>query len=308
VSFFQKALDGIREDLGHPASLLRALRDHPRLIAKIAADPASIALYSVTRWEELGDHAPTSWPRREQGDLQGWRAGENGRYESFRAQRSEYAALGVERVSAEWLCDLSQVHGFSSSKSRLEDFATTDQMVERNSPELIAEISHERLQANLAHSEIRILHDSDSSDHFVRREWDGRVFLVNGGGSHHLAAAKYIASRLGVRIPLKAPLHTHSLNAAALASLRGEFDMFVVGEEPFAWNAFTDAMEAYRATWLWHPLPRPRDRGARAVLLPKSVGRSRRVADELRGAGFEDLGAHLAGLIDRQASLARTSP
>lgn len=246
-------------------------------------------------------HAPLAWPRRERGDLMGWRIGADGRYESFRAQRREFADLATLVVTKEWVCDLSQIHGFSSSKSRLEEFASTDDLVERNSPELVREVSPEALRANLQHREIRILHEPSSSDHFVRREWDGRVFLVNSGGSHHLAAAKYIAGRLGVCVPLKAALHSYSLNAAALASLRREFHLFVIRDEPFAWNAFCDAMQAFRATWLWHTLPRPRDRGSRAVLLPKCETRSHRAADRLHGCGFVDLGVHLAGLIDRQA-------
>lgn len=245
-------------------------------------------------------HAPLVWPRREQGDLMGWRAGANGRYESCRTQRREYAELAALTVTKEWVCDISQVHGFSSSKSRLEEFASTDDLVARNSLELVSEISHEKLQANLRHREIRILHDPICSDHFVRRDWDGRVFLVNSGGSHHLAAAKYIARRLGVRVPLKAALHSYALNAAALASLRREFDLFVVRDEHSAWNAFSDAMQAFRATWFWHALPRPRDRGVRAVLLPKSETRAQRVADRLRSSGFADLGVYLDDLIDRQ--------
>ena len=66
-----------------------------------------------------------------------------------------------------------------------------------------------------------------------------------------------------------------------------------------ATEAFFDAMRAFRATWLWHPLPRPYER-ARAVLLPKDEASSMRVAVELRRAGIADLGAHLSALCVRQ--------
>ncbi|CAM5427238.1 putative protein OS=Stutzerimonas stutzeri OX=316 GN=CXK94_17845 PE=4 SV=1 [Stutzerimonas stutzeri] len=70
-----------------------------------------------------------------------------------------------------------------------------DDMVVRNSPEMIDEISPAKLAKNLAWDEIRIISHVDH-DYFATWAWDGRVFLMNSGGSHHFAAAKYIAARL----------------------------------------------------------------------------------------------------------------
>lgn len=69
-----------------------------------------------------------------------------------------------------------------------------DDMVVRNSPEMIDEISPAKLAKNLAWDEIRIISHVDH-DYFATWAWDGRVFLMNSGGSHHFAAAKYIAAR-----------------------------------------------------------------------------------------------------------------
>ena len=93
-----------------------------------------------------------------------------------------------------------------------------------------------------------------------------------------------------------------ALNALAIASLRRDYEMFAINcQDDEATNAFAEAMRAFRATWLWHPLPRPYE-GARAVLLPRDERRSMRVAIELRRAGVVDLGAHLAALCARQNS------
>ena len=95
-------------------------------------------------------------------------------------------------------------------------------------------------------------------------------------------------------------LYTYSLNTLAVASLRRDFEMFALGDEDAeSSNAFFEAMERFRATWIWLPLPRPYE-GARAVLLPRSEARSMRVAVELRSAGIADLGAHLAALCAYQ--------
>ena len=51
-----------------------------------------------------------------------------------------YCALAAD-ADQRWRCDIQQVDGFSASKSELKEFATMDDMVVRNSPEMIDEIS-----------------------------------------------------------------------------------------------------------------------------------------------------------------------
>lgn len=135
-------------------------------------------------------------------------------------------------------CDITDVHGFSASKSDLRDFGHTDEMVEANSRAMIDQITPAKLAENIAHREIRIIHNPDTSDHFTRYLWDGRLWLMNDGGSHHMAAAKYIAARLRQPVTLTGKLYTYSLNAVAIASLRREFEMFVINDEPVIANAF----------------------------------------------------------------------
>lgn len=154
-----------------------------------------------------------------------------------------------------WQCDISEVDGFTSSKSDLANFQSTDQMVETNSREMIDRIDASKLAQNLAHDEIRILHRKDSSDHFMRFAWDGRLLLANSGGSHHLAAAKYIAKRLNQQVDLSSRLLTYSLNVQAVESLCRDFDMVVVDDSPTVWNEMFDALRAFRATWFHHKLP-----------------------------------------------------
>jgi rhodanese-related sulfurtransferase len=69
----------------------------------------------------------------------------------------------------------------------------------------------------------------------------------------------------------------------------------VISDEPAISVAFSDAMESFRATWLWTHMPRPYD-NTKAILLPKGERRSQRVALALREAGVVDLGAYLEEL------------
>jgi hypothetical protein len=229
----------------------------------------------------------------------GWKY-TSGRYCSFELYRPELADFGCCETTEQWTCDIQNVVGVSASKSELDKFASLDDMVEKNSPEMINEISEAKLCKNLAHSEIRIFHNSDTSDHFARYQWDGRVFLMNSGGSHHFAAARYIASRIAQQVPLKGKLRTYSINDAAVGILCRDFDVYAISDEEEISNRFHDAMESFKATYLLHDMLRPHNK-AKVILLPKNDARSVRVSKALREAGVTDLGHHFAALCTRQS-------
>ena len=293
-SLVRSLFDGVREDLGYPVRLSKLLKVEPGIRFSLAPLALNIAASSVVRWQDFGKHAPLSWPRRAQGEMMGWQWS-SGRYSSFVAQRSEFEVLAQCHEVPGWRCDIARVDGFSGSKSCLEQFASTDDMVETNSMRMIDRVDDEKLAENLAHKEIRILHDPATSDHLRYCAWDQRVFLMNSGGSHHLAAAKYLAARLDRRVSIEGKLVSYSLNSAAIGALCRDFEIFAVNDDEAEHsNAFHDAMCSLRATWLWLPLPHPYGDG-RAVFFPRTHARSVRVADALRQANLFDLGRHLLG-------------
>ena len=290
--------EALQHQFGAPSGLRRVL-DSVKVFTGGPLEPKrSIDAESVVRWNDLGDDFHT-WPRLERGRLRGWHWS-GGHYESTAIYRPEYAALVSVEVIDRWHCDISELDGFTSSKSVLANFHSTDEMVETNSKEMIDRIDAAKLAENLAHDEIRILHRDDPSDHFMRFAWDGRLFLANDGGSHHLAAAKYIAKRLGTPVDLRARLYTYSLNAEAVEPLCRDFDMMVVDDSPEVWCGIHDALQAFRATWFHHKLPRHAG-GHMVILLPTSEPRSRKVAIELRSAGAPSLNDLFNDLLGRQA-------
>ncbi len=290
--------DSIREQFGHPSTLIQLLARQPDARVNLNEPELCIHARSITRWDQLGGASGSCRSDVPRGVLTGWKWGGES-YHGFLQERAEYASIGQRTITPDWTCDISDVHGFSGSKSDLFAFRSTDEMVERNSRDMIDEISLAKLEKNLAHDQIRIFPDRGASDFFARYQWDGRLWLMNDGGSHHFAAAKYIATRLGRPVPLMGSLYTYSLNGAAIASLRRDFEIFVISDDPPIANAFLDALKAFKATWLWHDMPRPFG-ATRAILLPRSERRSMRVAAELRDAGILDLGSHLTGLLARQ--------
>lgn len=298
-TLLNRFVESVGEELGYPASLCRMLSAYPQIRASLDEPEPCIHASSVPCWHELGKPSPLGWPHHQRGGLMGWHS-YGGGWHSFRITRPEFAEIARCEIEQNWCCDVTDIDGFSASRADLQAFASTDAMAEARCQWLISEVNQEQLAKNLAHSEIRIIHTPGTTDHFARYLWDGRLWLMNDGGSHHTAAAKYLAARLGQRVPLRGKRYTYSLNALAIASLRRDFEMFAINYEAAeAVKAFFEAMRAFRATWLWHPLPRPHD-GARAILLPRNEARSMRVAVELRNAGIADLGAHLAALCARQ--------
>lgn len=293
---------GACEDLGRPMRLQRLIDENPNMRVQLTEPELVVDAHKVVQWQDWGGQPTDRWPRRKRGTMMGWRQSA-GRYSSFEAHRPEFESFGRCEVSDQWSCDIQDVTGLSSSKSNLEKFTSLDSMVETNSREMIDEITEDKLHKNLAHGEIRILHRESTSDHFARYRWDGRTLLMNSGGSHHFAAARYIASRINRRVPLHGRLHTYSISPLALGALLRDFDMYAISDDATISNGFHHAMKMFRATYLWRHLPRPYEH-ARAILLPKNERRSMRVSRALREAGMFDIGEHLVALTDRQAACA----
>ena len=288
----------ICEDLGRPIRLQRLIDENPNMRVQLTEPKLVVDAHKVVQWQDWGGQPTDHWPRRKRGTILGWRHSA-GSYGSFEMHRPEFESFGQCEVSDHWRCDIQDVTGLSSSKSNLESFTSLDSLVGKNSRELIDETTEESLQKNLAHGGIRILHQESTSDHFARYRWDGRTLLMNSDGSHHFAAARYIASRINRRVPLGGRLCTYSINPLALDTLLRDFDMYAISDDAAISNEFHEAMRMFSATYLWQHLPRPYGH-ARAILLPKNERRSMRVSHELRVAGMFDIGEHLLALTERQ--------
>lgn len=300
MSFFGTISDLFWSQLGRPVYLKRLLENAPDLQVSLT-DKQCIDGNSVVPWHELGRYPYPNYHRQKPGQMSGWGVRGRGSFGSIKLERKEYAEFGNCEITANWTCDISDIHGFCASKSVLSDFSSTDEMVETNSQRMISEVTDEKLAENLAHREIRIIHSPSTSDHFERYAWDDRLWLVNSGGSHHTAAAKYIATRLRKPVPLTGKLYTYSLNAQAVESLLRDFEMFVLPDSAQFSNDFSDAMESFQATWFWHPTPHQLGKSI-VILLPTPIQRSMTVADLLRQSGVTDLGAHLRNLLAAQVN------
>lgn len=207
--------------------------------------------------------------------------------------------FGVTSKIDSWRCDIQEVHGLGASKSDLSNFTSLDDLVEANSREMIRSIDQAWLDKNLAHGEIRILKGPSSGDFFARCQWDGRVYLLNSGGSHHFSAARYIAKRIDVEVPLEGRLYEYSLNPDVVRDVIARFEVLAIPEGWPAYHQLHELLRANDASYYWKMLPRPW-KTFRAYFLPKSEPRTLRIAGLLKEKGVFDVGACLSGLLQRQ--------
>jgi len=290
----------VREGIfAKPSRLVQLLQERPHMRVQIADVNAVIDERSVVRWHEWGDPELLAWPHGGRGLVTGWQDG-NGAYETFKTTIPAFMAFAKCHSINEWACDIQDIYGFSNSDSNLQQFDNLDALVQKNARDLITVISPESLAKNLAHPGICILNCEKTTDHFVRFAWDRRLFLNNTGGSHHLAAARFIARRIGQRVRLPGTLRTYAVSEEAVGRLQADYDMFAISNDPASREAFHDAMSSFKATYFVHRLPTPVD-DAIAVLLPRDETRSAMVASVMRDARMFDIGAHLALVCARQA-------
>jgi len=299
LRLFKRVYEAIQEDLGYsPVKLLKVIKEYPDFLPQLAEVPRSIHEGHVVKWHEWGERR-YGLNIYSKSSMMCW-CFRNGYYESFHLAMPEFDSFGLCEEVPYWACEIQDVVGLSSAKSELHKFTSLDDLVETNSSEMINIITEEQLQKNLAHNEIRIIHQGNrTTDHFSSYLWDKRIFLSNSGGGHHFAAARYIASRIKQKVPLKGKLMTYSINPKSLDALCEKFSIFVISNGNPESNLFNDAMRAFRATYGWRSLPRPYD-SYRAIFLPKDEPRSILVANVLLDAGVYDLGAYLAELVNRQ--------
>ncbi|MCG5495556.1 DUF6685 family protein [Ectothiorhodospira variabilis] len=282
----------LREDLlAQPVRLRRALTDQPNLVNSCPAllgrhEESGVGLDSVMQWHRWNPQ-DLSWPARQRLDVG---------YRHAPRHIPELRALCKETEIPEWSCDIQEVEGIAASKSKLEGASDLDAWVESRASHLIEDISEEGLAAVLSHDQIRILNSPRHSDYFQKHTWDGRVFWVNDGGSHHFAAARYIASRIGQPVRLTALLKTYSIDPDVVSSLREQYEVFAIEEDEERRLAVQSALESVGAAYCWGQLPPPCAEQAFVVLLPKNDRRARRAAQVMRETGTFDLGAHLSEL------------
>lgn len=303
-SLYRSALD----EAGIPATMAAVLQAHPALLKADFLEKKTASSNDIHRWDGLG--ASARGFDGQQGILLGW-ADALGSYQSIDLPVPALKSLVTSKRIDSFSCDIADIETLSGGKSSLTDFENLDDFARQRCADKIADVSKQGLMKNLQHDQIRIL-GPNPSDSLSRFAWDDRINLLNDGGAHHFAAARYIAKTTGISVPITARLHEYALSAVAANELTGQFDIFAIGDpssDPRAGLAMQDAFKSLRATFFigsmpWSPNTHTRE--ASAVFLPKSDAKSQRVAKLFRKEGMMDLGALLEEKLEHQRSFKRS--
>jgi hypothetical protein len=287
--------NALKSIFGHPVALERVLNKYGDISVDLTPEQ-NVSANSVIRWEELGIGAHPHG--RSQGWVLGWGM-QGGVWQSLDYQSANLASIMVQDSSDDWACDIRLVEGLSASKSELKDFLTLDQMAEVACQGLIEDVSPEGLAKNLAWSEIRIVNQKNTTDHFRHYAWDRRIHLINDGGSHHFAAARYLAGKLNTPVQLTGRLKDYNLSSKHVQGLREEFDMYPIKNCQELFGDIMDALRDFDASFCLMDLPSPFSNN-KVFMLPKHVPRSVAASKFLAQAGLPELGAHLEDLCDKQ--------
>ncbi|MBB3923709.1 DUF6685 family protein [Xanthomonas arboricola] len=270
----------VRQDLfGTPVQLRELVRRRPdALLAPLFKQ--SVDEGDTPQWELLAEPR-VCWPQEPAGQIRMWtydRGGER----SQKVVVEHFKDLITETKSMVTV-DIRDIECLVFSKTDLHGFATLDDMAKHACPDWIKDVSHENLRALLAKAP-----PAYTEGRLSQVDWDGRLTLIAYDGSHHFAAARYLAGQLDVSVPMTMELSTRSINAQALDALENSYDAFVLLDQP----AFNQALtEAFQATQVPHGRKELRlgralgDRTHQLILLPRESVRAMRSASVLHDAG-----------------------
>ena len=183
---------------------------------------------SRRRWEILDNFERSSFALLNHFPVSTWGA--------MAAFQSPHGALVQMTMVPRFECDASDIEGISASKSADMPHESVDafgayyideqnRLAREGMPPLRWDDTS--LKELCSHDEIRLLH-GHGSDSFSVRAWDGRLFIDNSGGSHHLAGAIHVAKHIGARIPLVSKLYLYRLNQLTAQWLLGGFHLVLL--------------------------------------------------------------------------------
>ncbi|MGZ1522150.1 DUF6685 family protein [Xanthomonas citri] len=270
----------VRQDLfGTPLLLRELARDR----ASALAPPVfrrSIDEGDMPQWDLLAKRAG-GWPHRAAGEIRMWRYDRSG-------ERSEKVIVEafkhlITESKSTMTVDIRDIECLVFSKTDLYKFATLDEMATTACPDWIKNVSREQLHALLAKAP-----PASTEGWLSLVAWDDRLTLIAYDGSHHFAAARYLAGQLNEPVPMTMELTKRSINAQALDELEQSYDAFVLLDRPDFNHALTEAFKAASVPHGRKELRLSRalgDRNYQLILLPRESKRAMRSAAVLHAAG-----------------------
>ncbi len=203
--------------------------------------------------------------------------------------------------------DIKEIKGLAASKSSDYPFDSISQFAVERCQKYIGDGLAPRLDRNMEWGEIHL--DRMSFCHF---SWAKQhtPFWMNSGGSHHFAAAHYVASRQGLNFKLEGRLTKYSVSTLSALSLNSQWAMFLL-DDVSIFTTFMDAMSDFRCDFGVSEVPRqlfsnetfyPDDssssRCVKVVFLKRDDKKARATAQVLTDAGFASFNPYIEKLAE----------
>jgi len=281
---FDFLLDEISVSFEVPRAVLRELKYNAEIKTNFVEPEKSVSLQSVLAWQNWS----TFDSKKNNLDCRNISVNYRN-YIDEMIEKHDFSKFVIRQDIKNWKCDIRNIHGLSSSKADLRRYSTLNEFALKGTYNFLENISEDNLNKILKYHEIRIINSSHSNDHFVWHQWDGRYFLANDGGSHHFAAAHYIANEINKEVILTGNLEKYSFDTELIFELTNDFEVFFISDRfKELYNSLNKDGVMFCSHWL------PSQLGNHSMfLLPKNQKKSVKVAVMMTKMGFFNLGKYL---------------
>lgn len=144
----------------------------------------------------------------------------------------------TSRASGPITVDIREITCLSASKGPLGRSETLDEFAVAECQREIGPATAQQLEACLSYYGVRLASPfRDDGEQLSAIAWSGgTIYWPNYDGSHHFAAARYIAGVLNQPVPITAPLTSYAIDRNAIATLADEFATWVMPDHDDTWS------------------------------------------------------------------------
>jgi hypothetical protein len=196
-------------------------------------------------------------------------------------------------------CDIKDIEGITASKSDLSVCSSLDEFAETYCPDFIQSFNQDNLNKHLHWEDKRILRHSTLHTY----QWnENKIRMVNSGGSHHFAAARYIAVKLNEKVECCLTLKHRELIETSVLSLVRTLYMYAVPRKLA--NKVYNAM-GFKKMFFFLKLPMPIDDFV-VVCFYRHKKMSNKISSLFQDSALFDFGAFLVSELEKN-NLSRPS-
>lgn len=257
--------------------------------SQVAFPAESASGRGIIRWQD--------WSLCHGGDIAHWEPGPRGML-CRRATLAPASRLITTVYHDTFSCSIREITSLESGKGGLATSATLDAYALSECRDLISS-DPAWIGKLLGWHELRFSACPGAGESLESFSWHDRGYhLLNQGGAHHFAAARYLAGFYAPGFRIHAPLARYSINPEAAHDILNAFDMFCEPEDQTMLEAFTHRMAAAGIPHATCPAPPPWDGEYRLLLLPRDNRKAAGAASVLCQHGWFDV----SDLLRRQVA------